>query len=95
MGRNTMRSSVNNAMRQRLFTEYLNEQKQNTMETINLGYANGWGNKDREIFEELRKFKIEGSNTSENIGNCLNEYSFETIQENKRVKVIYKVDSSD
>ena len=31
MGRNTMRSSVNNAMRQRLFTEYLNEQKQNTM----------------------------------------------------------------
>lgn len=28
MGRNTMRSSVNNAMRQRLFTEYLNEQKQ-------------------------------------------------------------------
>lgn len=27
MGRNTMRSSVNNAMRQRLFTEYLNEQK--------------------------------------------------------------------
>lgn len=31
MGRNTMRSSVNNAMRQRLFTEYLNEQKLNTM----------------------------------------------------------------
>jgi hypothetical protein len=29
MGRNTMRSSVNNAMRQRLFTEYLNEQKTN------------------------------------------------------------------
>ena len=27
MGRNTMRSSVNNEMRQRLFTEYLNEQK--------------------------------------------------------------------
>lgn len=27
MGRNTMRGSVNNAMRQRLFTEYLNEQK--------------------------------------------------------------------
>jgi len=31
MGRNTMRSSVNNAMRQRLFTEYLNEQKLNKM----------------------------------------------------------------
>ena len=31
MGRNTMRSSVNNAMRQRLFTEYLNEQKESTM----------------------------------------------------------------
>jgi hypothetical protein len=29
MGRNTMRSSVNNAMRQRLFTEYLNELKTN------------------------------------------------------------------
>jgi hypothetical protein len=29
MGRNTMRGSVNNAMRQRLFTEYLNEQKTN------------------------------------------------------------------
>lgn len=42
MGRNTMRSSVNNAMRQRLFTEYLNEQKQNKMETlqINIGLNN-------------------------------------------------------
>ena len=29
MGRNTMRSSVNNAMRHRLMTEYLNELKTN------------------------------------------------------------------
>lgn len=65
------------------------------MKTINLGYANGWNAKTKEIFEELRKFKIEGSNTSENIGNCLNEYSFEAIQENERVKVIYKIDSGD
>jgi hypothetical protein len=37
-----MRSSVNNAMRQRLFTEYLNEQKQNKMKTlqINIGLNN-------------------------------------------------------
>ena len=44
MGRNTMRSSVNNAMRQRLFTEYLNEQKliTNKMKTlqINIGLNN-------------------------------------------------------
>ena len=42
MGRNTMRSSVNNAMRQRLFTEYLNEQKQTKMKTlqINIGLNN-------------------------------------------------------
>lgn len=34
MSRYTMRQGVNNAMRQRLFTEYLNEQKQKEMETI-------------------------------------------------------------
>jgi hypothetical protein len=65
------------------------------METIDLGYANGWGNKDRELYSKLKDFKIENSSSSRNIGNCLNEYSFETIQENKRVKVIYKIDSSD
>lgn len=62
---------------------------------IDLGYANGWNAKKKEIYEELKKNKIEGSNTSKNIGNCLNEYSFEAIQENERVKVIYKIDSGD
>ena len=62
---------------------------------IDLGYANGWNAKTKEIYEELKKNKIEGSNTSKNIGNCLNEYSFEAIQEKQRVKVIYKIDSGD
>ena len=65
------------------------------MRTINLGYANGWSNKDREFYNKLQKLKIENSSSSINIGNCLNEYSFETIQENEIVKVIYKIDSSD
>ena len=65
------------------------------MKTINLGYANGWGVKDNVLFQDLQKNKIEGSNTSQNIGNCLNEYSFEAIQENERVKVIYRIDSGD
>ena len=43
MGRNTMRSSVNNAMRQRLFTEYLNEQKLNKME-LEIYYFEDWVN---------------------------------------------------
>ena len=62
---------------------------------IDLGYANGWNAKTKEIYEELKKNKIEGSNTSKNIGRCDNEYSFEAIQENERVKVIYKIDSGD
>ena len=65
------------------------------MKTIDLGYANGWLNEDRELYNELQDFKIENTSSSRNIGNCLNEYSFETVQENERVKVIYKVDSSD
>jgi len=64
------------------------------MKTINLGYANGWGVKDNVLFQDLQKNKIEGSSTSKNIGNCLNEYSFETIQDNEVVKITYKVDSS-
>jgi len=65
------------------------------MKTINLGYANGWGAETNELYKELQKNKIDGSASSENIGNCLNLYSFETIQENERVKVIYKIDSGD
>lgn len=42
MGRNTMRSGINNAMRQRLFTEYLNEQIQNKMKTINTYQKKGF-----------------------------------------------------
>lgn len=65
------------------------------MKTINLGYANGWTNQDRIEFKELEKYEIEKTATSKNIGNCLNEYSFETMQENEIVKVIYKIDSGD
>ncbi len=67
--------------------------KINNVKTMNLGYANGWLNEDRELYKKLQKNKIEGSSTSENIGNCLNEYSFETIQDNEVVKITYKVDS--
>ena len=65
------------------------------MKTINLGYANGWDHKTNELYKELQKNKIQNSSTSENIGRCLNVYSFETIHENERVEVIYKVDSGD
>lgn len=65
------------------------------MKTINLGYANGWSNEDREFYNKLQKLKIDNSSSSRNIGNCLNEYSFETIQDNETVKVIYKIDSGD
>ena len=65
------------------------------MKIIDLGYANGWTNQDRKDFEELEKYQIEKSASSKNIGNCLNEYSFETILENEIVKVIYKIDSGD
>jgi hypothetical protein len=65
------------------------------MKTINLGYANGWSEKDNELYKELQEFKIENTATSENIGNCLNLYTFETIHENELCKVIYKVDSGD
>lgn len=65
------------------------------MRTIDLGYGNGWGKKEQELFKELQNYKIENSSSSKNIGNCLNEYSFETIQENEVVKIIYKIDSGD
>ena len=65
------------------------------MKTMNLGYANGWGKKDEELYTELQKFKIENTATSETIGNCLTLYTFESIHENELVKVIYKVDSGD
>lgn len=59
MGRNTMRSSVNNAMRQRLFTDYLNEQKQNTMEAIKIFRIRYYDDNTQYFFkgiEELREF---------------------------------------
>jgi len=65
------------------------------MKTINLGYANGWGIKENEMYKELQEFKIQNTATSETIGNCLTEYTFESIYQNQLVKVIYKVDSGD
>jgi hypothetical protein len=65
------------------------------MKTINLGYANGWSNEDRELYKKLQENRIDNSASSQNIGNCLNEYSFEAIQENEIVKVIYRIDSGD
>jgi hypothetical protein len=69
MGRNTMRSSVNNAMRQRLFTEYLNEQKLNKMNNYYVyaqGILNLWAlvytttNKDEanDIASQYKKSKV-------------------------------------
>jgi hypothetical protein len=63
------------------------------MKTINLGYTNGWGIEDNVLFKDLQKNKIENSGSCVNIGRCLNEYSFETIQDNEVVKITYKVDS--
>jgi len=65
------------------------------MKILNLGYANGWGNREKELHKELQEFKLENTATSETIGNCLNEYTFESIYKNELVKIIYKVDSGD
>jgi hypothetical protein len=65
------------------------------MKKIDLDYTNGWNDKKLEIFKELEKNKIDGSYTSRYIYKCVQEYSFETIHENERIKVIYRTDSSD
>jgi hypothetical protein len=64
------------------------------MEIVKLGYANGWTQEWRDLYKELKKSKIENTDSVENIGNCLNEYSFQSVKDNKVVKVVYRVDSS-
>jgi hypothetical protein len=64
------------------------------MEIVKLGYANGWAQEWRDLYKELKKSKIENTDSVENIGNCLNEYSFQSVKDNKVVKVVYRVDSS-
>lgn len=65
------------------------------MKILHLGYQNGWGNREKELYKELQEFKLENTATSENISNCLNEYTFESIYKNELVKIIYRVDSGD
>ena len=62
---------------------------------INLGTANGWGQSNRDQCNELRKFMVQGSQESRNLGRCYNEYSFNSIIEGQTYKVVYTVDSGD
>ena len=64
-------------------------------QTIDLGCANGWSMKARQLFNDLEKIKIEGSQRSRNISNCYNEYSFDVIEDNVIATVIYTIDSGD
>ena len=62
---------------------------------INLGTANGWGQSNRDQYNELRKFMVQNSQESRNLGRCYNEYSFYSIIEGQTYKVVYTVDSGD
>lgn len=62
---------------------------------IQLGIANGWGDKTQLIFEKLREYKVDGTNTRRELGRCLNEYSFMINDGTDEYNVVYTVDSSD
>lgn len=62
---------------------------------INLGTANGWGDKTNQLYKELSEYKIPDTGTSRNLGRCYNEYSFDVRIDEKVYVVVYTVDSSD
>jgi hypothetical protein len=62
---------------------------------IDLGYANGWGIKTREIYDKLIPYTVLGSYGSTNLGRCVNEYSRVIEDDNERYVLVYRVDSGD
>jgi hypothetical protein len=62
---------------------------------INLGTANGWGEKTNQLYNDLRKLMIPQSQATENLGRCYNEYSFDVNIDETTYKVVHRVDSSD
>jgi hypothetical protein len=62
---------------------------------IHLGTANGWGRETNILYTALTECKIPDSNSSRNLGNCYNEYSFDVLIEEKTYTVVYSVDSGD
>ena len=62
---------------------------------INLGYENGWTERSMKLYMELKKFRVEGSAKSMNIGRCVNSYQFDVEYNGEVFKVLSAVDSSD
>jgi hypothetical protein len=62
---------------------------------IDLGYANGWGIKTREIYDELIQYTVSDSHSSTNLGRCINEYGCAIEDDNERYVLVYRVDSGD
>jgi len=62
---------------------------------IDLGYANGWGIKTRDVFNELIQYTVLDSLNSTNLGRCVNEYSRVIEDDNGRYVLVYRVDSGD
>ena len=62
---------------------------------IDLGYANSWGIKTREIYDELIQYTVLGSFSSTKLDRCVNEYSRAIEDDNERYVLVYRVDSSD
>ena len=62
---------------------------------INLGTANGWGEKTNQLYNDLRKLMIPQSQATENLGRCYNEYSFDVNINETIYKVVHRVDSGD
>ena len=65
------------------------------MKQIYLGYANGWNQQTRDLFNQLNNKQIEGTLTNTEVSNCNHKYSFQSIQDDEIVEVTYMVDSGD
>ena len=62
---------------------------------IKLGYTNGWDDERIAVFSLLKEHKIDGTNTTRDLGRCLNEYSFMINDGTDEYNVVYLVDSGD
>ena len=76
-------------------TEILEAIKKAKDGVINLGTANGWNKSTGDQYQALQEFKVPGSGTSRNLGNCYNEYGFDVLIEDQTYTVIHRVDSGD
>jgi len=62
---------------------------------INLGYVNGWREREISLYRGLEAFKVANSSTSSKIGRCVSECRFVASDGGAEVTVCYKCDSGD